>query len=75
LAREQTSTDLPTAGSFFGLGANKSYELAHAGQFPTRVLRLGRRLRVPTADILSALGLVQDAPGMPSEEHGAVDEQ
>lgn len=57
LAATQTSTELPTAGRFFGMGVNASYEAYHRGEFPCRVLRLGRKLRVPTADLLQALGV------------------
>ncbi len=52
--------DLPTAGRLFGLGVNGSYEAYHRGEFPVRVLKLGRRLRVPTADVLACLGLDQN---------------
>jgi hypothetical protein len=57
LAAQQTTTDLPTAGRFFGMGTNASYESYHRGDFPCRVLKLGKRLRVPTADILRELGI------------------
>lgn len=59
LAAEQTTTDLPVAGAFFGMGINASYEAYHRGEFPCRVLKLGKRLRVPTADLLAALGIDQ----------------
>jgi hypothetical protein len=51
------SVDLVTAGRAFGLGRTKAHELARAGQFPVRVLRIGFRYRVVTADILAALRL------------------
>lgn len=50
-------TDLMTAGSIFGLGRTKAYELCKAGQFPVEVLRVGARFRVPTASIRHSLGL------------------
>jgi hypothetical protein len=57
LAEHSPTTDIPTASRAFGFGANLGYELAQRGEFPCRVLRLGRKLRVPTADLLRALGV------------------
>jgi len=57
LARGSTTTDLPTAGRALGLGANASYDLVKSGAWPTRVLRLGRKIRIPTADLLELLGI------------------
>lgn len=53
------STDLETAGQALGVGRTKSYELAQRGEFPVRVLRIGRAYRVPTADLLKLLGVEQ----------------
>ena len=50
--------DVPSAGRLLGLGRTTSYELAQRDEFPVRVLRLGRQLRVPTADLLVVLGVV-----------------
>lgn len=47
----------PTAGQALSLGRSKTYELARAGQFPVRVLRLGNSYRVPTAELLALLGI------------------
>ena len=49
--------DVPTAGRLLGLGRSAAYELVLAGRWPTPVLRLGRRLRIPTAPLLALLGL------------------
>ena len=49
--------DVPTAGRLLGLGRSASYDLIVAGLWPTPVLRLGRRLRIPTAPLLALLGL------------------
>lgn len=61
--------DLVTAGAIFGIGRTTAYHLARAGDFPCRVLRIGRTYRVSTADVLVALGLSADAearrPGEP----------
>ena len=55
--------DVPTAGRLLGLGRSAAYELVLAGAWPTPVLRLGRRLRIPTAPLLALLGLSTDSPG------------
>jgi predicted DNA-binding transcriptional regulator AlpA len=49
--------DVPTAGRLLGLGRSAAYDLIVAGLWPTPVLRLGRRLRIPTAPLLALLGL------------------
>lgn len=54
--------DLTTAGKVFGLGRDLSVLLAESGEFPTPVLRLGRRRVVTRAAILAALGI----PDLPS---------
>ncbi|MFI0487079.1 DNA-binding protein [Actinomadura sp. 9N215] len=54
--------DLVTAGRVFGVGRTKAYQLARTGQFPCRVLRVGRNYRVPTAELLTVLGLASTVP-------------
>lgn len=48
--------DVVTAGKALGLGRTKSYQLARAGEFPCRVLRVGKTYLVPTAELLTLLG-------------------
>jgi hypothetical protein len=55
-----STTDIPTASALLGRGANLGYQLAAAGEFAVRVLWLGRKLRVPTADLLVVSGLSAD---------------
>lgn len=56
------SNDLPTAGRAFGIGRNKSYELAKRGEFPCRVIPLpGGQYRVPRSAIFEALGIEDTA--------------
>ncbi len=51
------SVDLwPTAGRALGLARTATYDLHRRGKFPVRVLRLGTRYKVATADLLRALG-------------------
>lgn len=58
LAAGSPTTDLPTAGRALGIGTNLAYELHARGEFPVRVVKLGRRkLRVPVADLLAFLGV------------------
>ncbi|GAA1575774.1 hypothetical protein GCM10009827_117080 [Dactylosporangium maewongense] len=57
------TVDIETAGAVLGIGRSKSYELAKAGQFPVRVLRIGRRYLVPTNLLLKLLGVDDDATG------------
>jgi hypothetical protein len=50
-------TDLVTAGRALGLGRTKAYELARAGRFPCPLIRAGKTWIVPTAGLLTVLGL------------------
>ncbi|MDH6577555.1 hypothetical protein [Kitasatospora sp. MAP5-34] len=52
--------DLDTANRAIGLGRSKGYELARRDLYPCRVLRLGKKYRVITADLLRLLG-IEDA--------------
>lgn len=60
LARERTTVDVPCAAPFFGIGTNKAYELIQSGEWPTRVLRLGKKIRIPVADLAAVLGISLD---------------
>lgn len=57
--------DVPTAGRLLGLGRSAAYDLVLAGRWPTPVLRLGRRLPIPTAPLLALLGLDPVRPSHP----------
>lgn len=50
------STTLRTAARAFGIGKSMAYELAGRGEFPCRVVRIGSRWVVPTAELRAALG-------------------
>jgi len=67
------SVDLITAGRAFGFGRTKAHELARAGEFPCRVIPVGRRqdgtpfkYRVARAAIFEVLGIKEALPVMPS---------
>ena len=51
------AVDLETAGRAFGIGRTKAHELARAGTFPCRVLRVGAKYRVPRSEIFRVLGI------------------
>ncbi|MFI6769460.1 hypothetical protein [Streptomyces sp. NPDC050355] len=51
------AVDLDTGNRALGLGRSKGYALAKQGQYPCKVLRLGKAYRVVTADLLGLLGL------------------
>ncbi|MGH3226791.1 MAG: hypothetical protein ACRDPY_50290 [Streptosporangiaceae bacterium] len=50
-------TDVETAGSIFGLSRTQSYVAIQADRFPVPVIRVGRRIVVPTAPIRRLLGI------------------
>lgn len=50
-------TDLVTAGRALGLGRTKAYQLARNGEFPCPVIRVGKTYLVPTAGLLTLLGV------------------
>jgi hypothetical protein len=49
--------DLDTANRAIGLGRSKGYQLARRDAYPCQVLRLGKKYRVITADLLRLLGV------------------
>jgi excisionase family DNA binding protein len=49
------TTDIETAGAILGIGRSKSYELAKDGEFPVKVLRIGRRYLVPIPALMALL--------------------
>jgi hypothetical protein len=60
LARRAPTVSLLEAGRALGYGANTTYEAAQRGTFPLPVIRVGRKMRVPSAALLAALGLDQE---------------
>jgi hypothetical protein len=53
---------LPEAARLLGIGRTHAYTLAAHGDFPVPVMRLGRVVRVPTAPLLTLLGLPAPVP-------------
>jgi hypothetical protein len=58
--------DLLTAARALGIGRNQAYDLASRGEFPCRVLKLGKRYKVVTEELLRHLG-VDRGPSRPTE--------
>ncbi|MBL7491329.1 hypothetical protein I6A60_01740 [Frankia sp. AgB1.9] len=54
------TTDVPTAASVLGVSGWLAYDQIRRDSWPTRVLRLGRKLRIPTHDLI---GLLYPAAG------------
>jgi heme A synthase len=57
LAAASTTMSVPDAAAALGMGVGGAYAAIADGTWPTRVIRCGRRLRVPSAEVLQALGL------------------
>ena len=52
--------DVPTAAAVLAIGRTAAYELVRSGRWPTPIVRLGHRIRVPTAPLLTLLGVSPD---------------
>lgn len=57
LRRLPVVLDLLTAAEILGIGRTTAYEMVRTGRWPTPVLRLGSRIRVPTAALRELLSL------------------
>jgi predicted DNA-binding transcriptional regulator AlpA len=53
------------AFALLGCGRSNGYEMIRSGTFPVPVLRLGQRIRIPTAPLLELLGLRPGTSGRP----------
>jgi len=54
--------DVSTASRILGIGRTTAYELVRSGRWPTRILTLGRLIRVPTAELVTLVALHGEAP-------------
>lgn len=52
----------PDAASVYGLSRTSAFDLAKRGEFPCRVLSLGRLLKVSTSDLMASLGMPLNPP-------------
>ena len=50
------TTDVETAARILGIGRTLAFDLIRTDRFPVRLLRLGRRIRVPVEDLVRYLG-------------------
>lgn len=63
------TTDIETAAEILGIGRTLAFELAKTERFPVRLLRMGRRIVVPVADLLTYLGVnARNCIGCTSED-------
>ena len=49
------TTDVEIAGEILGIGRTKAYEMAKNGDFPVKILRIGRRYKVSVPALLKLL--------------------
>ncbi|MGB6164181.1 MAG: helix-turn-helix domain-containing protein [Pseudonocardiaceae bacterium] len=59
---------LPDAAQVLGISRAHAYALAKRGELGVRVLRLGNRFVVPTAELWREVGLEPDPGGSPQRE-------
>ncbi|PZS04543.1 MAG: DNA-binding protein [Pseudonocardiales bacterium] len=57
LTRLPPTVDILTAARILGVGRTVAYELVREGAWPTPVIHVGRKIRVPTAPLLGLLGV------------------
>lgn len=53
--------DVPEAGRVLGIGRSLAYELVRAGEWPTKVLRVGRLIKIPSAPLVRLIEAREDA--------------
>lgn len=65
------SVDVPTAGKAFGISKLTAYRLVKSGDFPVPVIYVGRKVVVPRASLLRALGIDEGAQNGEQEQEAA----
>ncbi|MFC9145132.1 helix-turn-helix domain-containing protein [Streptomyces bacillaris] len=63
------TVDVPTAARALGICPTTAYRLARRGDFPCKILRIGNRYRVPTIELMRAIGV--DERAVYTLDHGA----
>jgi excisionase family DNA binding protein len=53
---------VPQAAAVLGIGRSHAYQAVKSGDWPTSVIRVGRCIRIPAAEVLRLLG-TGDVPG------------
>lgn len=57
--------DVVAAGRLLGIGRTVAYRLVREGRWPTHVVHVGRKIKIPTAPLLEFLGLPVTYPAEP----------
>lgn len=60
------TVDVVTAGRAFGISRDGTYDLIRRGEFPVRMVKVGRSYRVPRAELFRVLGV--DPEAQPSDD-------
>jgi hypothetical protein len=55
--RSRPTLDVAEAAPLIGISTWAAYEAIKRGDFPVEILRIGRKIRVPTRPLLDRLGL------------------
>ncbi|WP_405671420.1 helix-turn-helix domain-containing protein [Streptomyces sp. NBC_01530] len=64
------TTDVPTVASIFGVNKDTVYAQIRRGEWTaTRVLTLGRKIKIPTRDLVALLYAPEPAPSNSEAEH------
>ena len=53
--------DVVVAGAVLGIGRTAAYKLVRTDRWPTPVIRVGGRIRIPSAPLLRLVGLDPDS--------------
>jgi len=61
LADAGPTVTVDVAAQCLGIGRSLAYQLLKRGEFPVRVLKVGNRNRIPTADLRTLLGIPHPA--------------
>jgi hypothetical protein len=56
-----TVLNVTLAATILDIGRSKAYEAVATGTWPTRVIRIGRCIRIPTTEVLRLIGVDQMA--------------
>lgn len=66
--KEPTVPLWPTAAKALGFGRSTAFAAVEKETWPTRIIKVGNRYRVPTAELLSVLGI---DPGLSEDDNDA----
>jgi hypothetical protein len=68
-----STVSVPTAAAAFGIGRSEAYGKAKRGHLPFPIIKIGRRLVVPTRPVLDLLGLNDTEAGSHQDPATAID--